>query len=185
MIEKKVLIEFLQVQLEGGDAPVDVRGRYHPLTIQRAVDLVFSDMVNVDTNIASAMALDFDVTVDTNGSEYTSTLPSVTIGPAGIFAVKSGGDEFYPTDPQEFLVMRRINPNSKLVKVTGAKKLTYSKKPQLTTAVVTMVPRFSAMGPNDAVILEGYESKLFEAVYKMMQSTPHQFDKINNSRIDG
>lgn len=182
MIEKKALIDILQIRLKGGDAPTDVRGEYHPLYIQRVVDLVFSDMINGDQNIAGSMAITYPITCESI-YPYVATLPVKTIGSGGVFSANMGGTEFYPASPQEFNIMRSVNPNCNMIKVNPT-KVTFSHKPPVLDGEILMIPLFSALSATDPVILEENETKLFGLVIQAIKSDGNQ-EKINNSRVDG
>lgn len=184
MILRKTFIELLAAELQGGDTPMDTRGKYDPQTLQWLAALVFSDIVNNDPNTASDIAIEYALSyVDTN-DVYTIALPKPVIGINGIFAITFGNQSFYAVSLQEYEQLK--NGPTPLAKLSGSTKtsMILSQKPKQEEGTIAMIANFPSLSATDPVMLEGKESLFFKATFDLCRRDRIIQEKLNNSRID-
>jgi len=178
MITKKELITTVQVKLAGGDAPADVRGVYHPITIENMISMIFDDLINDDPQTASQMALEFPVTAASSLFTLTKQPASVS----GIFDLTFGGEVFNIADTHDFGTYRRINPSLLVFKVNGLAG-TLSKQPVNPSGTILYIPRFKSLAQTDSIMLEKNLTKMFDMVIQRLRQEEIQ-EKLNNSVRD-
>ena len=178
MITKKELITTIQVKLAGGDAPADVRGVYHPITIENMVSMVFDDLVNDDPQVASQMALEFPVTAASSLFTLTKQPASVST----IYELTFGGETYNVADAHDFGTYRRINPSLLVFKVAGLVG-TLSKQPINPSGTILYIPRFKSLAQGDDIMLEKNLTKMFDMVVQRLRQEEIQ-EKLNNSVRD-
>lgn len=178
MITKKELITTLQVKLAGGDAPADVRGVYHPVTIENMVSMIFDDLVNDDPQIASQMALEFPVTAASSMFTLTKQPASVSV----MYELTFGGEVFNIADAHDFAMYRRINPALLVFKVDGLVG-TLSKQPVNPSGTILYIPKFRSLAQTDSVMLERNLTKMFDMTIQRLRQEEIQ-EKLNNSVRD-
>ena len=44
-MKKKELVELIINYLSGGDAPAEIKGKYHPLDIEKYLEIVYNDII--------------------------------------------------------------------------------------------------------------------------------------------
>lgn len=100
---KQELRELIVDHLAGGDAPDDVRGKYHPEVVGAWIDLAYSEFMDTlekssDPLAASAMVMEFEVSVTKGANSWTGTLPSPPLsGARSLYSVSgSRGGAPYP-----------------------------------------------------------------------------------------
>ena len=178
MITKKELITTLQVKLAGGDAPADVRGVYHPITIENMIGMIFDDLINDDPQMAEQMAIEFPVTA-------ASSLFTLTKQPAStsaIYELTFGGETFKVANAHEFSTYRRINPALLVFKVDGLVG-TLSKQPVNPSGTILYIPKFRSLAQTDSIMLEKNLTKMFDMVIQRLRQEEIQ-EKLNNSVRD-
>jgi hypothetical protein len=181
MITKKNLITTIQVQLAGGDAPADVQGVYHPITIQNEIGVVFDDLVSDNPTVAEDMALEFAITVSST-TPYTATLSKPPTSTNGVYNVEAGTESYNIVSPDGWNQLRKINPNGRIVKLSGS-TLTFSHNPMATTGTVLMIPSFRTLAQDDPIVLERNLTKLCDMVVQRLRQREIQ-EKSNNSVRD-
>lgn len=178
MITKKELITTCQVKLAGGDAPADVRGVYHPITIENTLGMIFDDLVNDDPQIASQMALEFPVTA----TNATFTLTKQPASVSATYELNFGGETFNVADTHDFITYRRINPSLLVFKINGLNG-TLSKQPVNPSGTILYIPRFRSLAQTDSIMLEKNLTKMFDMLVQRLRQEEVQ-EKLNNSVRD-
>ncbi len=178
MITKKELITTCQVKLAGGDAPADVRGVYHPITIENMLGMIFDDLVNDDPQMAEQMALEFPVTATSSAFTLTKQ-PSST---SAMYELTFGGEVFNVANAHEYGTYRRINPSLLVFKVDGLNG-TLSKQPVNPSGTILYIPRFRSLAQSDSIMLERNMTKMFDMLVQRLRQEEIQ-EKLNNSVRD-
>jgi hypothetical protein len=182
MIVKQAAIELVQIYLAGGDAPADIRGTYHPQSIEAALGVVYDDLVSDNPAAAEAMAITEDITVSTTAAYNKTALAYPPIGPKGVFYISSGVQRFNIVPAAKFFVYQSMSPGIPVAKVEG-EYISFSTTPVNSTASVLYIPNFSELDYDAPVILQGNETKWLDLVVQRMrvQSLP---EKQNDSHRD-
>jgi len=187
MIHKLTLVQLIQARLNGaGGSPSDVRGVYHPRTIETHVGIVIDDLISDNPTMAEAMALSMDVDI-THCAPFTGTLPYSVIVPRGVYSINSNNKIYSIVTPYDFVTMQRYNPSILLAKIEK-KVITLSQQPDEEEGVgkiqVLAIPNFRDLPQDAAVILEQHQTKLADMVVQRLQSQQMQ-EKNNDSVRDG
>ena len=178
MITKKEPITTCEVKLEGGDAPADVRGVYHPITIENTLGMIFDDLVNDDPQMAEQMALEFSVTAA--NSAFTLTKPISTT--SAVYDLVFGGESYNIANPHDYSTYRKINPSLLVFKLDGLNG-TLSKQPVNPSGTILYIPRFRSLAQTDYIMLEKNLTKMFDMLVQRLRQEEMQ-EKINNSVRD-
>jgi len=186
MIQKKTLVELVQVKVAGGNLPADTRRVVHPRTIETEIGVVISDLIASNPSMAEAMARTITITTTTT-APYTGTLPYSLITPNGVYSITSGNKNFNIVTPYDFVQMPKYNPGIALVKTEGT-TATFTECPEYIDGVPTVsfvaIPNFRELPQDGLVILEEMESQLVDMVAKRLM--PNAIQELeNDSRRDG
>lgn len=174
MITRRNLTDLLNNRLSGGDAPDDIKGKYHPQVIEAVIDMVFSDMVHSDEKLRMELSLPYVVTPTETGGVWKAALSVFpNMGSQSIsFA--------YGCDEDDWYVIRKGalgNFMMKILKPEPSKNfvwyedgyLKFGKKPHETvTAYIIANP--SSMDEDAPIILVGKEGVFLQACYSAIRS---------------
>lgn len=189
MITKRDLITTLQNRLSGGDCPDDVKGKYHPQVLERVCDMVFTELVFSNPNLAKDLALPYTVTpTDVNGT-WTATLPvPLAFDSKSIIWV-------WGCDPSDRYVvndgiigkamMLVLKPHSARISFyPDGDVVKFSRKPN-STVTMYLIPNISSMDEDDQIVLTGKESTFFMACFQAIRAMDGRpMDVINNQKPD-
>lgn len=178
MITKRVLIELLQDRLSGGEATQDIIGKYHRGAIQRALDIVFSDIVSNDRRLAVQMALPYTLNVASN----KVLLPVKPIlGMSGVISiVKDDVDIPTVNGVEERSLIRILNPNLRnyAYRVVGNYMFFEGVEGEIE---INIVPSISDMGEDENVVVEQFMEELYSRVARIM--SPMQPKEVYDNQV--
>jgi hypothetical protein len=189
LITKRDLIVTLQNRLSGGDCPDDIKGKYHPQALERVCDMVFSELVSNDMNLAKDLAIPYTLTPTEVNGEWQAPIPiPLAINAKSIILV-------YGCDPSDWYnvqdsilghsIMTVLKPYSGRVSLYPLGEVfKFTRKPNATVTAF-LIPNISAMNDDDMVVLTGKESTFFMAVFqaiRMMDGRP--MEVVNNQKPD-
>ena len=175
MITKRNFIELVQDRLSGGEATMDVQGKYSYGAIEEVMTIVFSDIVSKDRVLAEQMAIPYPLTVTNN----KVLLPAKPImGTKGIVWIE-GKTGLIPFSQGigESSIMSYILPQLQraAINVTGNylffKGITDANN--LSEAItVSMIPTIKDLDEDDNVVVEANFATFYALVSEIMQPKP-------------
>lgn len=167
MITKRVFIEVCQDRLSGGDATMDVRGKYDYRVIEQVLSVVFSDIASSDRSLLSAMSYPFVQEVKAN----KTTLPvRPVLGMKGIVSIEKDGVLIPVSNNQE---------QSYLMSVLNTQLSSYARFLVGNTlffqgvegeVIVNMIPIASDLDEDDNLVVEDMFEVLLGKVLQYMQA---------------
>lgn len=171
MITVRKCVELIQNRLAGGDATMDVQGKYSYPVILEMINTVYSDIAARDRYLAREIAKSYDLTVTNN----VTTLPiTPLLGTQGIVMIK-GVNGLIPFSQglEESEIMSMIMPQMSVSATRLVGTTLYFNgvtNPQSTTASVTvsLIPNVSEMDEDDNLIAEGKMVDLLAMVMKLV-----------------
>lgn len=172
MITKRQFIELVQDRLAGGDATMDVQGKFNYNVIEAVTSNALSDLAVNDRNSIVQIALPYTVTVTNN----QATLPvKPLLGMKGIVWISKDG-VFIPfaTGIEESNLMSIIMPSLEVMakRVNGytlyLQGLTNAQYTE-TSIEVSIIPDFKELDEDADFIVEGQLTQLFSLVLQLMQ----------------
>lgn len=203
-MKKEQLIELTTEYLSGGNAPVEVRGKYHPQNVEKFLEMVYGDIIymahsdGVKKNDVSALDeyvktfTTVDVLYDSAREEYYSVLPCSIISlpkNRGIRLVspqKEQGAKYWMTDNNSNSVYDELEVRTVLNKTKfylEANKIYYINIPitQKTVLMKLVVP-FGEFDEDDEINISSQGmSQVFTMVVKLLMQQPHEHKQTNNT----
>lgn len=184
MITKVKLIELLQDRLSGAGTTSDIRKRYPYTVIEAIVSKVYSDSSSLDPESLQDMALEYTLTLTQTGTVFSSSLPVRPVGSWGLLWV-SGNEQFIPTSQggMQNKILGIVEPG----RINGCRlvgdTIVYDRKPEEPLSVL-MVPNFDDLSNNDNVIMMGNDTKIYEAVVRLIRMTDVRPEEVYNDGRD-
>lgn len=200
---KAVLVELGQEALSGGDAPAELRGKYHKAVIEQYLGLAYADVLQTqfdeagsDFTVFDNAAKRFKCTIALNeelGMKYFD-LPASLIpmkpkqaGLRSISMLKGQQIAFAPIGNasipmwDELEAMKIDNTCSYMIE--GNQVVLYRNAPDVGSLVlVKMIVPFSELDDDDDVTVPGGKnSMLFQSMYGFMSLRGNRKDEYNNN----
>jgi hypothetical protein len=187
MITKRRFIELVQDRLAGGDATMDVQGKYAYTVIEEAINMVFSDIVSKDRYLAKEMAITYDQLVVCNKT-LLSARP--ILGMKGIVWIEDSNGVNIPSAQgfEENKIMDYIMPQvgRKATNITGSylffKGVTTSNI-QSVEIIITMIPNIKDLDEDDNLIVEDKFTQMYDLVRQIVEPNKPQ-DILDNNVPD-
>lgn len=177
---KRIFIELVQDRLSGGDATMDVQGKFSYAAIEQTTNIVLSDIVSKDRGLVEQFAVSNSYTVNSNKVLLN---PKPIVGTKGIVFVNSE----YGMIPVsqglgESSIMSIIMPQMvKSVKSLVGSYLFFTGIPDGTVVEVILVPDFAAMDEDSNFIVEDNFEVLLRKVMEIMQ--PLSTEEIKDDSV--
>jgi hypothetical protein len=210
-MNKAELIELVKENLSGGDAPAEIRGKYHPRIIEKYLEMAYDDLVA--TIYQEGEPSGSFAALDSFGKSYKTTLTedkdrgelyvelSISVVPLpdnkGIRLVcpyKDQSAAFDYIDNNSSHVFSRLHNQ-----VVRPKGTYYAELPRIYISnvdrtligkdiMVKAIPPFNGLKPeDDAFIPAGKNTMLFNLVYELMvrknQTPKDDYDNNNSKQI--
>lgn len=202
------LVEMCVDFLAGGDAPADIRGKYHPAMVEKFLEAAYSDWINeiyleskhfTDFSRLDSFCQVYDVDVtDLGDDKWECELPFApmqlpdNMGIRQVFYVDDETSAFSYLENNADPVFSALevnlidtNPEFKVVREDNAHMLKLKNLADGTTQVsVRMIVPMEEMDDFDQVpIVAGKELALFDMVAERLSKKPHP-EIINDSNPD-
>ena len=207
-MKKIELIELVQDFLAGGDAPNEIRGRYHQKVIEKYISMAYNDIVYAVYKDAKRYhqfdLLDVftepyfvDVQYDSDRAEYYSVLPVAIMQIPDQSAIR----QISPTQDQSFSFSYIKNTDKPIWGVLEAGSLAkdvpdyyvehlkvfysnFDRYKDITRVLMKLIVPFNDMDWNSEVpVAAGKEMMIFEMVAKLLLQKPPDDDINDNSDI--
>jgi len=202
-MNKAQLIELVQINCSGGRVSKDVHGKYHPLVLERYIELAYSSLLvgsyeknpkNIDLyqKVYPSVSFTFDKTRGMHYSELPAKLVElpnqaaiVHVGPQkdhnyGFAPVSSGSGPIFGE-----LEVNLIDDVPEYI-VEGTNIYYPNITDDYNPVLMKLIPVFSAFGRLDTIYMpKGQDTALFGIVNQLMQSlkiTPEDLNNDNNSK---
>ena len=192
-MSKKELIELILDRLSGGDAPQEVRGRYHPEIISKHIGMAYRTLVSYTDNLDSySKSYITSVSLDIEREQYYSDLTaSIVILPenAGIkqiSPVKDQATSFIPIGLASYPVFSELEVSKvddvPAFSLEGSKVYYTWMKEDITSVLMKLVVEFDEYDDDDDInILAGKEENIFQIVVNNLMGKPLEDLKNDNA----
>jgi hypothetical protein len=205
---KQNLIDLIRELLSGGDAPAEIRGKYHPRVVEKYLEMAYDDVISISAD-EGAKAKDFSL-LDEFATPYTETvlydtdkelkycpLPVLVMPLPGNAAMRSVSP---PKDPStQFVnISMTSQPIWKELEadyvdpkpgywLEGERMYFDDMFPYgLTQVMMKIVSSFGDLGKNDRVAVPaGKNTMIFQRVFELMQQkkqNPEDYYGDNNNK---
>jgi hypothetical protein len=175
---KRVFIELLQDRLTGGSATADVIGKFHYGAIEQAIDVVFSDIVSSDRNLAVQMAV--PTTVNVVGNKALLSVSPI-LGMKGVISIEQGEQSIVAINGyEEFQLMKVLNPNLRKAAYSVRGSYMFFKGVE-GEVEIGLIPMIASLDDEDSIMVEDFMEVLYMKVAQIM--SPMSPKEVYNNQV--